>query len=128
MPRFLERTGCKHVDGPSGPFQDSNNTEDGMFPYLMKHPDMMSSFNAFMGGVLELRPDWFNTFPVHDILLNDARTDDPGAVLLIDIGGGESYDIAAFQTAFPDAPGKLVLQDLPPMIDNIKSLHVGIIR
>lgn len=128
MPRYLERTGYKHVDGPHGPFQDSNNTEDGMFPYLMKHPEMMANFNAYMAGLLKTRPDWFNTFPVPDILLNDAKTDDPEAVLLIDIGGGEGHDIAAFKKAFPDAPGKLVLQDLPPVIDHIKSLDAAITR
>lgn len=128
MPRFLDRTGYKHVNGSPGPFQDSNNTEDGMFAYLMKHPEMMNNFNAFMAGSLKMRPEWFKAFPVHDILLKDAKRDDSEAVLLVDIGGGEGHDVAAFRAAYPDAPGKLILQDLPPVIDNIKSLDAGIER
>ncbi|KAK3320368.1 S-adenosyl-L-methionine-dependent methyltransferase [Cercophora scortea] len=128
MPRFLERTGFKHVDGPPGPFQDSNNTEDLMFPYLMKHPDMMSNFNAFMAGSLETRPDWFQKFDAQSIILDGANKDDPDAVLLVDVAGGEGHDVEAFKKEFPNAPGRLVLQDLPPVIDNIKQLDAAILR
>lgn len=120
MPQFLESTRFKNVEGSPGPFQHSHNTEDGMFPWLMKNPTMMRNFNAFMAGSLETRQDWFNTFPVDEILLNDAVKDNSEAILLVDIGGGEGHDIQAFHDAYPTAPGKLVLQDLPPVIDNIK--------
>jgi hypothetical protein len=120
LPRFLEKTGFKHVEGPPGPFQDCNNTDDLMFPYLIKYPDMMSNFDAFMSGSLEMRQDWFQKFDAQDIVLDGAKTDDPEAVLLLDIGGGEGHD--------PNAPGKLVLQDLPPVIDNIKQLDASIVR
>jgi hypothetical protein len=61
-------------------------------------------------------------------VLDGAKTDDPEAVLLLDIGGGEGHDVDAFGKAFPNAPGKLVLQDLPPVIDNIKQLDANIVR
>ena len=99
-----------------------------MFQWLIKNPAMMSNFNNFMAGSLETRKDWFSTFPIDEILLNGARKDDPDSVLLIDIGGGEGHDIDAFHKRFPDAPGKLILQDLPPVIDNIKNLDSAIIR
>ncbi|KAH7117892.1 S-adenosyl-L-methionine-dependent methyltransferase [Dendryphion nanum] len=128
LPRYLERNSFSHVDGAPGPFQDINNTSDGMFPYLMKNPEMMSNFNAFMAGSLETRPDWFRSFPVEEIILKDAKTDDPEATLIVDVGGGEGHDIEAFHRAYPKAPGKLVLQDLPPVIENIKILAPAIIR
>lgn len=128
LPRYLERTKFAHVDGTPGPFQDVNNTSDGMFPYLMKNPEMMSNFNAFMSGSLELRPDWFKSFPVEDIVLKNAKADDPQAALLVDVGGGEGHDIEAFHLAYPDAPGQLILQDLPPVIENIKKLAPKITR
>lgn len=127
MPRFLEKTGFNHVDGPPGPSQDCNNTDDLMFPYLMKHPDMMSNFNAFMSGSLEMRPDWFQKFDAQGIVL-DGTKNDPDAVLLVDIAGGEGHDIEAFGRAFPSAPGKLALQDLPQVIDNIKKLDDRVVR
>ncbi|KAF9267190.1 S-adenosyl-L-methionine-dependent methyltransferase [Marasmius fiardii PR-910] len=119
MPRYLEKTGFKHVDNAPGPFQDCNNTEDGMFSYLMKNPDMMSNFNDFMAGSLETRPNWFDTFPADEIVLNGAKSD-PESNLLVDVGGGEGHDLAAFGEAFPHAHGKIILQDLPPVIANIK--------
>ncbi|KAK0706040.1 S-adenosyl-L-methionine-dependent methyltransferase [Lasiosphaeria miniovina] len=128
MPRFLEKTGFQHVDGPPGPFQDSNATDELMFPYLMKHPAMMTNFNAFMAGSLETREDWFRKFDAQSIVLDGARADDPDAALLIDIAGGEGHDVQAFGRAFPDAPGKLVLQDLPPVIANIKQLDAKVVR
>ncbi|TVY65553.1 O-methyltransferase asqD [Lachnellula suecica] len=126
MPNYLESTGFQNVTGGPGPFETSHNTEDGMFQYLNKNPALMSSFNAFMSGSLETRKSWFETFPVQEILLEGASTD-PDSVLLIDIGGGEGHDVEAFRRTFPDAPGKLVLQDLPPTIDNIKHLDPVII-
>ncbi|KAL9079103.1 MAG: hypothetical protein Q9157_001987 [Trypethelium eluteriae] len=128
MPRYLERTGFKNVSGPPGPFQDCNRTNDLMFPYLIKDPPMMSNFNAFMAGQLETRPPWYATFSVQDMILAGAKTDDPSAVLLVDVGGGEGHDLASFHEAFPNAPGKLILQDTAPVIDNIKHLDAAITR
>jgi hypothetical protein len=128
LPRYMEKTGFKDVNEAPGPFQDCNNTEDGMFPHLMKTPEMMSHFNNFMSGSIAMRPNWFNTFDAQSIVLDGAKKDDPEAVLFIDIAGGEGHDVGAFQKAFPDAPGKLVLQDLPPVIDNIKALNNKIVR
>jgi hypothetical protein len=127
MPNYLESTGFKNVTGGPGPFETSHDTTDGMFQFLNKRPALMSNFNAFMSGSLETRKSWFETFPVDDILLDGASTD-PESVLLIDIAGGEGHDVQAFHRQFPEVPGKLVLQDLPPTIDNIKSLDSKIIR
>ncbi|KAF2642009.1 S-adenosyl-L-methionine-dependent methyltransferase [Massarina eburnea CBS 473.64] len=127
MPRYLEKTGFQHVDAAPGPFQDCNNTEDGMFQYLIKNPKIMTNFNAFMAGSLEERLDWFNTWDAQSIIINGAKKDHE-AVLLVDVAGGEGHDVQAFGRAFPDAPGKLVLEDLPPVIDNIKALDSKIVR
>ncbi|KAK4099302.1 S-adenosyl-L-methionine-dependent methyltransferase [Parathielavia hyrcaniae] len=39
--------------------------------------------------------------------------------LLVDIGGGLGHDLEAFHDRFPTAPGRLVLQDLEPVISAI---------
>jgi len=127
MPNYLESTGFKDVTEGPGPFESSHYTQDGMFEFLNKRPPLMNNFNDFMAGSLETRKSWFETFPVQEILLNGTSSD-PESVLLIDVAGGEGHDVQAFHRSFPDAPGKLVLQDLPPTIDNIKSLDAAIIR
>jgi hypothetical protein len=128
MPQYLEKTGFKHVDAAPGPFQDCNNSEDGFFDHLIKRPELMSDFNAFMAGILAMRPDWFKSFDAQSLVLDGAKKDDPEAVLFVDVAGGEGHDVAAFQKAHPNAPGKLVLQDLAPVIDSIKALDSKIVR
>ncbi|KAF2110946.1 S-adenosyl-L-methionine-dependent methyltransferase, partial [Lophiotrema nucula] len=80
-----------------------------------------------LGGSLETRPDWIMTFPVENILL-DGPKPDSDSILLVDVGEGNGHDIAAFQKAYPNAPGRFVLQDLPPVISNIKELDASITR
>jgi hypothetical protein len=121
MPFYLEKTGYKHVDGAPGPFQDAHKTDNGLFPWLISDPPMMGNFNAFMTGQRADRKQWFDFFDIDNILLKDAKSD-PESVLLIDIAGGEGHDVAEFHKRFPEAPGRLVVQDLPPVIDSIKDL------
>jgi hypothetical protein len=119
LPRYLEKTNFAHVDDAPGPFQDCNNSDDGLFENLTKRPEYMTFFNQFMSGSIAMRPEWFKAFDAKSIMLDGAKKD-PDSVLLVDVGGGEGHDVEAFGKAFPDAPGKLVLQDLGPVIENIK--------
>ncbi|KAH7309198.1 S-adenosyl-L-methionine-dependent methyltransferase [Stachybotrys elegans] len=121
MPFYLEKSGFKHVNGAPGPFQDAHQTKDNMFPWLIKDPLMMGNFNAFMTGQRADRKQWFDFFDIDNILLKDAKSE-PGATLLVDIAGGEGHDLAEFHKRYADAPGKLILQDLPPVIDSIQEL------
>lgn len=50
------------------------------------------------------------------------------STLLVDIGGGRGYDLEEIRTCFPDAESRLVLQDLPPVIDDVCELRGDIER
>lgn len=80
-----------------------------------------------MGGQRRDRVDWFDSFPVEEILVQGSYKDVQG-VLLIDIAGGRGHDVQAFVRRFPDASGKLVLQDVPAVIDEITDLDEGIVQ
>ena len=126
MPFYLAKTGYKNVTGNPGPFQHAKSTSDDMFPWLINNnPDLMHHFSNFMAGQQAQRGDWFNRLDVKSLMLNGANSGSD-ATLIVDVGGGEGHDIQAFHRAFPDAPGKLVLQDLPPVINNIKQLDQAI--
>lgn len=60
---------------------------------------------------------WFNFFPVEEKL----SVENPTAPLLVDIGGGKGEDILAFRNRFAHLPGKLILQDLPVVVEGIQS-------
>jgi hypothetical protein len=66
--------------------------------------------------------EWFDYFPVESTISKAFPTEDNDAVLLVDIGGGVGHDLKAFNARFPTLPGRLVLQDLPQVIENITDL------
>jgi hypothetical protein len=82
-----------------------------------------------MGGYRQGRPSWMDDgfFPVQEKLINGFDPTDDGA-LLVDIGGSFGHDIGEFHRKFPYAPGRLILQDLPVVIDQITSLDSNIER
>ncbi|KAI0019982.1 O-methyltransferase [Xylariomycetidae sp. FL0641] len=132
LPFYLEKMGFDHtaVEGAIGAFQDAHRTNDGMFPWLIKNPPMMGNFNAFMTGQRADRKQWFDFFDINGILLDGAKSTDadPDATLLIDIGGGEGYDLAQFHKRYPAAPRNLIVQDLPEVSDSIQDLTAEIKR
>lgn len=73
-----------------------------------------------MEGQRANRVHWGDWFPVQERVLAGADSD-PERALVVDIGGGRGHDLMLFQKRFPDAPGKLVLEDLPSVIDEAAS-------
>jgi hypothetical protein len=84
-------------------------------------------FNNHMGGYRQGRPPWMapSFFPVKERLIDGAKND-PNAAFLVDIGGSVGHDLMAFKKYHPNPPGKLILQDLPVVIGQIKDLDPAI--
>lgn len=84
-------------------------------------------FANHMGGYRQGRPPWMSEgfFPVKERLIDGADTD-PESSFLVDLGGSSGHDLAEFNRYWPDAPGKLVLQDLPVVIDQTKDFDKSI--
>ncbi|GIJ83164.1 hypothetical protein Asppvi_001683 [Aspergillus pseudoviridinutans] len=86
-------------------------------------------FNDHMGsydlGCLPWMDPGF--YPVKERLIDGADTD-PEAPFLVDIGGNVGHDLARFHSYYPKVPGKLILQDLPVVIGQIRDLAPAIIR
>lgn len=104
------------------------------FAWLCQHPDALSRFNAFMEGQRANRPFWGDWFPVRERVLT---LDDGTAIhgdhnpadqpLLVDIGGGRGHELLAFRERFPEpmAPGQLVLEDLPDVLEEARAGQQG---
>jgi ubiquinone/menaquinone biosynthesis C-methylase UbiE len=114
---YFEKTGYKNPgDAYDGPFQFGVKTQDHYFDWLNQNPVEQHAFNSVMTLGRTFRgEEWFEFFPVEEKLQTS-----PGQTLLIDIGGGMGHDIVEFKKRYPQLPGKLVLQDLPQVIDDIK--------
>lgn len=104
------------------PLQYTNNIKEDGFSWLCKDTAALSRFNSFMEGQRANRPFWGDWFPVRDVILNapGLNSDRP---LLVDIGGGRGHDLLDFKARFPDAQGKLVLEDLPSVIDEVRQAN-----
>ena len=92
------------------------------FEWLKAHPREQAAFNTVMGiSRMNRGEDWFEFYPVENKLR--AAEDKP---LLIDIGGGLGHDLIALKSKFPNLSGRLIVQDLPIVIENVKDLPSGI--
>lgn len=84
-------------------------------------------FNHHMSGYRQGRPPWCGPdfFPVQEELIDGFSTD-PDAALLVDIGGSLGHDLVQFHRLNPNHPGKLVLQDLPIVIEQLEDLDESV--
>lgn len=123
-PSYFAKHGYRNPDDAwAGLFQHAFGTKLQYFEWLSKEPKQRKAFNTLMEiNRANHSEDWFNSYPVEE----NFQIKDPGAPLLIDIGGGTGHDITAFQAKFPHLSGRLVLQDLDTTIDDVKHIGKGI--
>lgn len=103
-------------------------TSDHMFKYFESHPETAKYFNDHMMGYGASRAKWVDRgcVPVDEVLGNGAGRNETD-VMLVDIGGGSGHDLELFRQRYPDIPGRLILQDLPMVIQDYKDgLNKGI--
>lgn len=128
MHEFLAQTAYKNPEGPMGVFQHTENTQLPFFPWLMQYPEKLTSFLTMLEGWRDGRTQWFDICPTEQLLFEEAKAETENFTLLVDVAGGHGYDIQTFKDRFPNQTGRLVLQDLPSVIDDIKELHPEIVR
>jgi hypothetical protein len=121
---YLKTTNFKTPNSATdGPYQSAYDTKLNFFQYLQANQPWGTQFNHHMGGYRQGRPSWMDEdfYPVRDRLIAGARTtEEPDAAFLVDIGGNVGHDLAEFLAKHPAAPGRLVLQDLPVVIGQIR--------
>lgn len=130
MPEFLAKTGYKNPEGSDGIFQQAHDTKAHNFEWTNQDPRRLKAFHAFMGVHRQKRTAWFIAFPVNEILFQNTLFDEfkgrEGEVFLVDVAGGAGYDLKNFRLRFPDLRGRLILQDVPEVINGLTDLHEDI--
>jgi hypothetical protein len=81
-----------------------------------------------MTGIRGSRPSWIEWWPIEERIFDPNVELDDSSPLLVDIAGGRGHDIQAFGRKFSDTNGRLILEDLPAVIDDIKQLDERIVR
>jgi hypothetical protein len=131
MPAYFKDNGyrlpCSSNDGP---LQYAYETEKDTYSYWStEKPDTMANFNVFMQGLFGTpqRLGWTDWFPIEEVCLNgfdEAKSE----YLFVDVAGGKGHECELLLKKFPNLQGKLVLEDLPFVIDDISVLDDGIER
>ncbi|KAK8038298.1 hypothetical protein PG994_015065 [Apiospora phragmitis] len=98
--------------------------------FLKANPPHGVHFNDHMVGYLQGRPGLGNPnfYPVQQRLIDGFDASSKDAAMFVHIAGGVGHYTDAFRAAFPDVPGRLVLQDLPLVISQIRELRPRIER
>ena len=92
-------------------FQNAYNTEEHLFKWIQKHPDIQHDYNVFMTHQANSKLPWFDIFPVGE--KQSVADQNPDCVTLVDVGGGLGGQIHAVQQRYPNLKGRMILQDLP---------------
>ncbi|KAI9709578.1 MAG: hypothetical protein M1820_003338 [Bogoriella megaspora] len=130
MPEFFKKNGYKcPTDGRDTPFQYLHKTQDLPYIYWSKQPGVIENFNIFMGGLYgtPLRLPWQEWFPADKVIF-DGYQENISDVVFVDVGGGIGHECQTLLKKFPDVKGRIVLQDLPNVIDDVKELDPRIER
>ncbi|PSR79711.1 S-adenosyl-L-methionine-dependent methyltransferase [Coniella lustricola] len=115
LPSFLAESKYQDVtDAAHTAFQKAFPTE---LPAFMWLPTQTQRFE-FLQQVMTVQGadgiPWFSVFPLEKQL-----TGFDGQYVLIDVGGGFGHQCAALLGTYQQLKGKLVLQDLPPTLNNL---------
>ena len=79
----------------------------------MKHPSELNDCMQWMTVQHEGQKVWTDVFPFEEELSHNMTPETP---LFVDIGGGVGHQCVAIRTKFPKLPGRIILQDLQPMV------------
>lgn len=123
LPAWFKSNGYRlPTSATSGPLQHIFTTDLPSFEYWATLPgDVLQNFNTYMTGNRSSRPSWVEWFPVEHNVLRDAKEGDDD-VLIVDVAGGHGHYLETFRQRFPDAKGRMLLQDLPHIISDVQHL------
>ena len=122
MPEFLESTHHRNpTNYHSGAFQYGHKTELGIFEYMKEDPERVKSFDSAMQSLAMIDDAGrsVGSFPF-DKELNPEEIRD-SYVVVVDVGGGRGQALEAIHEVFPSLRGRMVLQDVPEVIEDAKA-------
>ncbi|KAJ5089581.1 hypothetical protein N7532_008265 [Penicillium argentinense] len=124
LPAQLKRTSYRNPsNGMDCGFQLGYDTPDHFFGFLKTHPVAAKQFDNHMSAYHQGRPSWMDVgfYDVPRLVKMDVGDKD---ALLVDVGGSVGHDLSEFRRKWPDASGRLVLQDLPEVLEQARSMSL----
>lgn len=125
-PEFLRKTDYQNPENLlAGPIQYTYNTPMTTFEWLAKDVAVLERFHQYVEAVRTDRPFWVEWYPVQERILTGyvGQKDDP---LIVDIAAGSGRDMLAFKQKFPNVEGRIILQDLPTVFNDVHYHDLGL--
>jgi hypothetical protein len=125
LPAYFEARGYRSpTDAFDGPFQFATGTKLHVFEWLAKNPKYQHANDVTMSLRTRLasQEKWFDLFPL-ETYITAAKA---AGTFLVDVGGGVGHHSIALKERYSQLPGKVIVQDIAPVISGIKSLPEGI--
>ncbi|UNI24538.1 hypothetical protein JDV02_010274 [Purpureocillium takamizusanense] len=118
LPEFLAENGYKDIsDSQNGIFQKAFGTDLACYEYLALDTKLQGQFQDSMALHSPTSGDWLSALPGHLVEETPALEHDP--VLFVDIGGGMGHQSIRLRERYPNAIGRVILQDMQVTIDRI---------
>jgi hypothetical protein len=131
MPAYFKNNGyhlpCSSNDGP---LQYAYGTNKDSYSYWStEKPSTMANFNIFMQGLFGTpqRLGWTDWFPLEEVCF-DGFDGSKSPYLFVDVAGGKGHECDLLLRKHPKLQGKLVLEELPFVIDDISDLDIRVER
>lgn len=113
LPEFLAENNYQNPhDSANSPLQRGHRTDQPPWVWLSEYPSRLAIFNLWVGASREGEKGFLDVFPFEE-LCHDLKPDTP---LFVDIGGGIGHQSRMLKTKLPHIPGRIIVQDLPPVI------------
>ncbi|GLB03880.1 hypothetical protein AtubIFM57258_009127 [Aspergillus tubingensis] len=128
IPAFLKQNGFRNPTDPTkSPYQLGQRVDEHFFELVQKNPTLAKQFGNHMSAYHQGRPSWMDKgfYPVQERLIEGTELSEKD-VFLVDVGGSTGHDVSEFRRKWLEVPGRLVVQDLPQVIETVKDVHVSI--
>ena len=99
------------------PFAYTHNLS--FWKFFDEYPAHRRDLDEYMSVRRKGLNQWHEMFPMASNLGPNAKRD-PKAVIFVDVGGGNGHEAISLHESHPEIPGRLIIQDLPSMIDKVK--------
>ncbi|KAJ4408025.1 hypothetical protein N0V82_009790 [Gnomoniopsis sp. IMI 355080] len=121
LPQYLRDTGYKNPTDPNNlAWHVGHKTDLNAFPWLLAHPRQMEVFMQAMTTLREGMTEWFDAVDFSGEFLSDKESDH-STPLFVDVGGAMGHQCIAFKQRYPDLKGKVIVQDQPQVISQIRA-------
>ncbi|KAL8770523.1 MAG: hypothetical protein Q9209_003779 [Squamulea sp. 1 TL-2023] len=118
LPSSLAKRDYHCPTATQGPLQDAYDTKLAGWEYILepRFADSLQDCNKFMKGRREGSVSWLDFYPFAENILAKAAVS-TNMVLVVDVGGGLGHGLVEIKEKYPEARGRLILQDHPKTIE-----------